>query len=87
MKTLRISGKAYDAAIAGSQVPFEEGWPVPVTRKIGKGYQMVYQDLDDETASLILWHLDDVVTILEGSSDLDAQEDRRALLTTLEKNR
>lgn len=58
MTTIRVSGKAYWAACdpGASEVPREEGWPVPTCRRVGKGLQFEYP-YSPELAEQIASHM------------------------------
>jgi hypothetical protein len=66
MSEIVVSGATYDDAIACSSVPAEEGWPVPVRRRVGRGDQYRYVGLTDGQRDLILSHLDDVLGCRQG---------------------
>lgn len=71
---LRVSGRAYECCMAGSDVPEQEHWPKPVITHRGKGVSYVY-NVDADMANLILSHIRD---ILEGSSGFDRDADTKA---------
>lgn len=74
-----VNGKAYIAAIDGSGVPEEEGWPVPSMRKVGRGFQAVF-DVTPEQARLIESHLQDLGETWSGAGVDGGGPDGRACL-------
>jgi hypothetical protein len=81
MKIL-VSGAAYEAACSphASQVPQEEGWPAPTSRKAGKGRLYVYEG-DAALAEKMRSHMQIVGEgFLSGGTDPDTRREGRALL-------
>jgi hypothetical protein len=76
--TIHVSGVSYRAAIADSQVPDEENWPMPEVARSGRGWRYRYT-VEPREARLIAWHLADVAEALAGSSDDGVGGERRAL--------
>lgn len=79
--TMRItlSGKTYSAAIEVSDVPREEAWPEPTERRVGRGYQYVY-DVTIEQAELIVSHVELIgECFVVGDDDYTRAEGRACL--------
>ena len=72
-----VSGKTHTAAVADSQVPSEERWPIPSMRRVGRGRRYVF-DCTPRQAMQIATHLEDIADSLGGSSDFEARADAAA---------
>lgn len=63
-----ISGVAYSAAVECSNVPADGNWPTPTYRRVGKGYQYVYE-CTLAVAADIQWHLEQLGELWASCSD------------------
>lgn len=77
---ITVSGISYFAAIDGSGVPAEQGWPTPTVRRVGKGRQYVYE-VNPEQADDVRWHLEQLGSTWVGcNDDAEMSRDGRACL-------
>lgn len=82
-----VSGKAYEAAISGSQVPQDESWPEPTRYKWGRGERYRYEGTL-ELAEWIASHFEDVGEgFVLGSDDPESKAEGRELLVNARRIR
>lgn len=76
---ITMSGKTYSAAVEGSSVPTEEGWPTPKVVRVGNGHRIDYAGITRHEAELILSHLDECAECLSGGGVDGGAADARAI--------
>lgn len=85
-RTVILSGRAYSLAVEGSSIPEKEGWPKPVFRRWGPGFQAIYVDVDESLAWLIQTQLEDLFSLYDGGGGDGFTADARILRLALERN-